>query len=86
MRKNGCNINLWWRRGRRVMRLCLSSTLLTVTLTGCAVKPQPPSVDCPQTPQLPASLSESSLPDAQTYSKEARSWFEEVSSFLSGLR
>ena len=34
----------------------------------------------------PASLKESSLPAAQALSSEAQSWFDEVSSFLSGLR
>lgn len=56
------------------------------TLTGCAVRPTQPAVDCPQPVQVPATLKESSLPDAQAYSKEARSWFEEVSNYLSALR
>lgn len=72
--------------GRHVMRLLLASMTLLLTLAGCAVKPTPPAVDCPQSPQVPATLKESSLPDAQAYSKEARSWFEEVSNYLSALR
>ena len=44
------------------------------------------SVDCPQPPAVPATLKESSLPSVQTFSSEAQTWFEEVSSFLSGLR
>lgn len=75
-----------WMRGMHVMRLLLASTLLLAMLSGCAVRPPRPAVDCPQSPQVPAALKESSLPDAQAYSKEARSWFDEVSSFLSGLR
>lgn len=76
----------WLKRGRCAMPHWLALVTCLATLTGCAVRPTPPAVDCPQPPAVPASLSESSLPDAQTYSKEARSWFEEVSSFLSGLR
>lgn len=44
------------------------------------------AVECPQPAPLPAALSESSLPDAQTLSSEAQTWFAEVSSFLSELR
>ncbi len=56
------------------------------TLTGCAVNPPPPAVACPQSPQVPATLKESSLPDAQALSSEAQNWFGEVSTFLSELR
>lgn len=35
---------------------------------------------------VPATLKESSLPDARTLSSEAQSWFDEVSTFLSELR
>lgn len=59
---------------------------LSDDVPGCASRPTPPAVDCPQSPQVPATLKESSLPDAQAYSKEARSWFEEVSNYLSALR
>lgn len=75
-----------WRLGRSVMPLCLALVFLLVMLSGCAVKPIQPAVDCPQTPQLPANLKGSSLPAVQGFSKEARSWFDEVSSFLSELR
>lgn len=75
-----------WMRGMHVMRLLLASTLLLAMLSGCAVKPTPPAVDCPQPPAVPATLKESSLPDARSLSSEAQSWFGEVSSFLSGLR
>lgn len=76
----------WWMRGRCAMPHLLASTILLVTLTGCAVKPTQPAVDCPQPVQVPATLKESSLPDAQTLSSEAQSWFDEVSTFLSALR
>ena len=75
-----------WPRGKSVMPLSLASMLLLVTLTGCASRQPKPDVDCPQPVPIPASLKESSLPDAQTYSTEARTWFDEVSSYLNGLR
>lgn len=75
-----------WMRGMHVMRLLLASTLLLAMLSGCAVKPTPPAVDCPEPPQIPASLKESALSDAQALSSEAQSWLNEASSFLSGLR
>lgn len=56
------------------------------TLTGCASRPTQPAVDCPEPPQIPASLKESALADAQALSSEAQSWLNEASSFLSGLR
>ena len=72
--------------GRSVMPLLLALVFLLVMLGGCASKQPTLAVDCPQPVPVPASLKESSLPDAQTLSSEARSWFDEVSSFLSGLR
>lgn len=72
--------------GKLGTRRLLASMILALILSGCASNPTPPAVDCPQPVPVPASLKESSLPDAQTLSSEARSWFDEVSSFLSGLR
>lgn len=68
------------------MPLLLVLTVWPVMLSGCASRPPMQSVDCPQRPAVPASLKESSLPAAQALSSEAQSWFDEVSSFLSGLR
>lgn len=76
---------LWW-LGRSVMPLLLALVFLLVMLGGCASKQPTLAVDCPQPVPVPATLKESSLPDAQTLSSEAKSWFDEVSSFLSGLR
>ena len=76
----------WLKRGRCAMPHWLALVTCLATLTGCAVRPPRPAVDCPHPPVVPATLKESSLPDAQAYSTEARSWFDEVSSFLSGLR
>lgn len=86
MRKNKRSTGLWSRRGRSAIPLLLASTILALILSGCASKQPTLAVDCPQPVPVPATLKESSLPDAQAYSKEARSWFEEVSSFLSELR
>ena len=86
MRKNKRSTGLWSRRGRSAIPLLLAPMILALILSGCASKPPMQSVGCPQLPAVPATLKESSLPDAQAYSKEARSWFEEVSSFLSELR
>ena len=86
MRKKECNISPLSRRGKSVTKLWLMSIVCLMTLTGCASKQPTLAVDCPQPVPVPATLKESSLPDAQTLSSEAQSWFDEVSSFLSGLR
>lgn len=75
-----------WPHGKSVMPLSLVLSACLVTLSGCASKQPTLAVDCPRSVQIPATLKESSLPDAQTFSKEARSWFDEVSNYLSGLR
>ena len=72
--------------GKLGTRRLLALVTCLATLTGCASRPTQPAVDCPQPPTLPATLKESALPDAQTYSTEAQTWFEEVSNYLSGLR
>ena len=76
----------WLKRGRCAMPHWLALVTCLATLTGCAVRPTQPAVDCPQPVQVPATLKESSLPDARTLSSEAQSWYEEVSTFLSELR
>lgn len=74
------------RHGRSVTSRSLMLATCLLTLSGCASKQPMLSVDCPQPAQVPATLKESSLPDARTLSSEAQSWFDEVSTFLSGLR
>lgn len=76
----------WWMRGRCAMPLLATSMICLASLSGCASKPTPPAVECPQPAPLPASLSESSLPDAQAYSNEVASFLSEVQGFLSELR
>ena len=73
-------------RGKPGTRRLLAPMILALILSGCASRPLMQSVDCPQPPAVPATLKESSLPSVQTFSSEAQTWFEEVSSFLSGLR
>ena len=72
--------------GKLGTRRLLVPMILALILSGCASKQPMQSVDCPQLSAVPATLKESSLPDAQTLSSEAQSWFDEVSTFLSGLR
>ena len=72
--------------GKLGTRRLLVPMILALILSGCASKQPTLAVDCPHPPVVPATLKESSLPDAQAYSKEARSWFEEVSNYLSALR
>ena len=76
----------WLKHGKSAMRHLLVSMTLLATLSGCASRPTPPAVDCPEPPQIPASLKESALADAQALSSEAQSWLNEASSFLSELR
>lgn len=73
-------------RGRPRTRRLLAPMILALILTGCASKQPKPDVDCPQPVPVPATLKESSLPVAQVLSKEAQSWCDEVSSFLSELQ
>lgn len=73
-------------RGKPGTRRLLAPMILALILSGCASKQPMLAVDCPQAPQVPATLKESSLPDARTLSSEAQSWFDEVSTFLSELR
>ena len=74
------------RHGRSVTSRSLMLATCLLILSGCASKQPTLAVDRPHPPVVPATLKGSSLPAAQTYSKEARSWFEEVSNYLSGLR
>ena len=76
----------WLKRGRCAMPHLLASTILALILSGCASKQPTLAVDCPQPVPVPATLKESSLPDAQALSSEAQNWFGEVSTFLSELR
>ena len=73
-------------RGKPGTRRLLAPMIFALILSGCASKQPTLAVDCPHPPVVPATLKESSLPDARTLSSEAQSWFDEVSSFLSGLR
>lgn len=73
-------------RGKPGTRRLLAPMILALILSGCASKQPMLSVDCPQPEQVPSTLKESSLPAARTYSAEAQAWFDEVSTFLSGLR
>ena len=86
MRKREPLRRAWLTHGRRAMRHLLALVTCLATLTGCASRPTQPAVDCPEPPQIPASLKESALPDAQALSSEAQNWLNEASSFLSGLR
>ena len=76
----------WLKRGRCAMPHLLALVTCLATLTGCASRPTLPAVDCPQPAPVPASLSESSLPDAQAYSNEVASFLSEVQGFLSALQ
>ena len=73
-------------RGKPGTRRLLAPMILALILSGCASKQPTLAVDCPHPPVVPATLKESSLPDAQALSSEAQNWFGEVSTFLSELR
>ena len=69
--------------------LLLWATLSALTLGGCASAPTKPvlvSVPCPEPATLPASVTESALPDAQNYSEKVQTWLEKVRDFLSELQ
>lgn len=56
------------------MMLCVSMLILP----GCATKPTPSSVSCPERPPIPAQLSEPSLPSAQSFASEVQNFLIEV--------
>ena len=62
--------------------LALSLTICVMTLTGCATKPLPLSVNCPGAAPLPVHLKESCLPDVQACSQEAQAWLSDVKKWL----
>lgn len=62
--------------------LALSLLICGLTLTGCATKPLPLSVNCPEPAPLPVHLKESCLPDAQACSREAQAWLNDVKKWL----
>lgn len=64
----------------------LGLMICLATLTGCASRPTPPAVDCPELVRIPASLARSSLPEVQALSSEAQSYFKDVSDFLRELQ
>ena len=71
--------------GKLGTRRLLVPMILALILSGCASKQPTLAVDCPQPPAVPATLKESSLPDAQDCSNEVRAWLDDVQSFLSAL-
>lgn len=77
---------VWLTHGRRAMRHLLALVTCLAILTGCASKQPTLAVDCPQSPLVPATLKESSLPEVQSLSNEAQSYFKDVSDFLRELQ
>ncbi len=73
-------------RGRNVMPLTLVCATCLLMLTGCASRQMQSSVSCPEPVTLPASVSDSKLPDAQSYSQEVADYLSEVSSYLKALQ
>nr|DAV71598.1 MAG TPA: outer membrane protein assembly factor [Caudoviricetes sp.] len=81
-RKNGVKPNSSRTRGMHLSALALSLLICGLTLTGCATKPLPLSVNCPEPAPLPVHLKESCLPDAQACSREAQAWLNDVKKWL----
>lgn len=81
-RKNGVKPNSSQTRGMRLSVLALSLSIFGLTLTGCATKPPPLSVNCPKPTPLPVHLKETCLPDAQACSQEAQAWLSDVKKWL----
>lgn len=74
------------RRGKsaivRVVTLCASMAILT----GCATKPPPSDVNCPEPPPIPAHLADPASPNARAYSQEVQSYLSEVQTSLKRWR
>lgn len=68
--------------------LWLWLTVFVLMLAGCASRPTEQvlvSAPCPEPTALPASVTESSLPDARDFSARVQNWLEKVRDYLSGL-
>ena len=85
-RRRGAMHRVLLMRGKPGTRRLLAPMILALILSGCASNPTPLAVDCPQPPQVPASLARSSLPEVQALSSEAQSYFKDVSAFLRELQ
>ncbi len=81
-KENGAKPNSSQTHGIRLSALVLSLPICVLMLTGCATKPLPLSVNCPEPAPLPAHLKESCLPDAQACSREAQTWLSDVKTWL----
>lgn len=86
MRKREARRRRWRPLGRSATRRLLSLLTCALILSGCAAKQPPPSVLCPEPAPVPAQLKESSLPDAQIYSRKVSIWAQKVQDFLKELR
>ena len=75
-----------WPRGKPETRRLLMLTACGMLLTGCAVKPPPPAVSCPEPVPVPAQLKESSLPEVRSWSDDAQRFLSEARDWLKGLR
>lgn len=73
-------------RGRSVIVLAMMLCVLMLILPGCATKPPPSSVSCPERPPIPAHLVAPASPSAQAYSSEVQSFLQEVANWLRTLR
>lgn len=63
--------------------------LCVLMLAGCASRPTEQvlvSAPCPEPTALPASVTETSLPDARDYSARVQTWLEKVRDLLSELQ
>lgn len=78
MRKSKRTRALWWPRGKKgIVRFVTLCSLIT-SLAGCATKPPPSTVSCPERLPIPARLSESRSESARAFSLEAQSFLSEV--------
>lgn len=77
---NGLRQGCWACLGRNVQ--FASADEADCFLNGCATKPLPSAVSCPEPVSILAHLAEPSLPSARAYSQEVRSYLSEVQTSL----
>ena len=80
--KNNRKPNSLRTHGISLSALALSLSIFGLTLTGCASWPTVIAPSCPEPAPIPATLSESDSPAAQSYSRKVQDYLRRVQTWL----